>query len=829
MKLKINKNQIFIISLAILPILIVFFKIIVNHTISYANNGMGAATWGINALPILDPSAGTHQDEPWLYFIRKSILDLSWPLVNQYNGLGAPMLTSMQSGALYPLNIILIAIPAKSSQFFDIFSFLHVLILCYGVYLLSLEFANNKINAAIIASSVATSLFVIYNINMVHFRAFVWMPIMIYAMINCLKNNESFRWILLYWSSIIFSFTAGNPQESIFNFLVGHLIIILYVYLHKDLLSIRLLILPFIGLVFAMVGVLPYLLALSAGDIWSVSSINRSDFHTGELVFSTDFLIPRFTGFPGAIWVDTRKVYELIPAIPPVIIASLIGLKYLEGKSKLVVYILIGITILWISKLFNIGYWGWVKYIPFFNEIRYTKYILSIIIIFVPICAICMEAMQRNFIMPMKSIIKPTIFLITALLIILLLGISSSLWRPLGSFQINKYWVIYITTFFLYIGVLPYLITLRRDSGTITLTLATICLFSIFMAPAGFGIEGTYNKTIQNDAVTFQPENHTDENWDRGIRRHAPGFFTNNSQALRQLSEGDTLLFSNNKKRKIISINGAIVNLDGTEPLDPYSEGFPHQIKLDQLDYEVKVKAEAKIKKALESGWPRVVDNVNPNLNLLSGSSSPWVFDPIMNRRYRDLIVNNFQVHNPGFDTKPNKNTIFSNSQIDILRMLGVGYISDYDMSSNPHYKKIATKKFVANESLLPQGVILENSQLNALEELFLKGKYGEFVDLIRKNGQEIPVKIEGSNKITINSDFNLDNKSILINRVYDSAWISDNGDTAAYADFWLIVKKPVGKLIEVEYRPKILLNMFIIGLLIILTSYIIFRRLYIK
>ena len=171
------------------------------------------------AWPVQDSYASALQDEAWLPLIKESLASGEIPLINMQNGLGAPLLESMQAGVFYILNPILLLFNTDAPVYFDLFALLHVYILIVGLSLLFSLFANKKIAIALailLGLSGATYL----NINMVHFRGFAWLPFMLYGAINIARGNKKFlkKSFILLCIATLASATSGSIQDFVMSF-----------------------------------------------------------------------------------------------------------------------------------------------------------------------------------------------------------------------------------------------------------------------------------------------------------------------------------------------------------------------------------------------------------------------------------------------------------------------------------------------------------------------------------------------------------------------------------------------------------------------------------
>jgi len=134
-----NFNRCLIWMFLLFSPLIVFYPVVFQgYTISqnpYAFEG-NKIFGNTDTLAVTDPAASAYQDEPWLVYIKQSLLNGEIPIVNMYNGLGAPFLESLQPGVFYILNPILLFLDTSDPVFFDIFVLIHVYIFLFSLYYL---------------------------------------------------------------------------------------------------------------------------------------------------------------------------------------------------------------------------------------------------------------------------------------------------------------------------------------------------------------------------------------------------------------------------------------------------------------------------------------------------------------------------------------------------------------------------------------------------------------------------------------------------------------------------------------------------------------------
>lgn len=198
------------------PFIVYYDVFILGHTISFNEASTNFSEQFGRLLPVLDPAAGSQQDHPWLFYIGTALRQGSIPLVNLENGLGALLLESLQSGVFYPVNGLLIFMNLSSPQFFNLFEVFHVLILSINTFLLFRLYISWKLAIAL-SAAFSLSWLSFLEINMVHYRAFVWTPLIAWAAVKILRETYSRKTILVGVFATVCCLTAGNPQETFFD------------------------------------------------------------------------------------------------------------------------------------------------------------------------------------------------------------------------------------------------------------------------------------------------------------------------------------------------------------------------------------------------------------------------------------------------------------------------------------------------------------------------------------------------------------------------------------------------------------------------------------
>jgi len=202
------------------PVLVYYRVLFDKRTIGrhvFATDSRVAENYAAVSWPVTDDVASAYQDEMWLQFIRASLLSGELPIINLQNALGAPFLESLQPGAMYVLNPVLLLFNPTRPKTFDYFCLLHVYILLIGLFRLFRLHARDEIAAAI-AILIAFGGVTYANINLVHYRGFVWLPWMMGFATQIAHGDLRRRNRFFLFAALLCGITAGNIQDFAFSF-----------------------------------------------------------------------------------------------------------------------------------------------------------------------------------------------------------------------------------------------------------------------------------------------------------------------------------------------------------------------------------------------------------------------------------------------------------------------------------------------------------------------------------------------------------------------------------------------------------------------------------
>jgi hypothetical protein len=437
----------YIVLFLVSPLLVYWDVIFWGYTIS--NNEIAANTnqrLG-RFLPVLDPVAGSLQDHPWLAKIGHSLRQFQLPLINLDNGLGAPLLESLQSGVLYPLNVLLPWMDLSSSQFFDLFSVLHVLILLVTGFVLFKLYLRWEL-ALILALAFAFSWSTFFVVNMVHYRSFVWAPLITWGAVKCARQQTSVRVTLITIAAIFCSITAGNPQESFFDLIVAGIFFVAEVIVSGRFSwrsSVVFLLAFTAGILIASPSVLPYVISRKADLLVSVESSERS-----AIFISFPWLLGwviQYINGPFPRWYRGTAMsgddYAVFAAHPLFFYLAIAGcfILLLERKAnsrkQILFLIFLGCAFLSVinTSIFS-PFRDFLTQVPFVNTLRFPKYIHHIHLLLGASAAIALSLLMAAT--PKNRRLAAALGLLTTIAIVLAI-LRFSWTDPVWRFNYRRY------------------------------------------------------------------------------------------------------------------------------------------------------------------------------------------------------------------------------------------------------------------------------------------------------------------------------------------------------------------------------------------------------
>ena len=334
--------------------------------------------------PILPPVPGKMSRGYSLSVIP--LLHHRLPIANLRNALGEPFIESLQSGVFYPLNILLPLLPAHSSQFFDIFQIAHLYILLFGFLILARLYLPLPA-AALLALSTALSGGAFLNINMIHFRAFAWLPLMMAGAVEMARSTER-RGALLLSMGIVCSITAGNPQESVMHLIAAGVCYFVEQHRRIDRVSkfryIKFLSVCICSLLIAAPAVWPFIAAQKAGELFSVGDAPRS-IESVDFAWLSTWIFPKLVGLFPFVFIPPPYPVPQADANPLLWIGILAGVGMLtvpEAKRYRFSFVFLVVFIAAaLLKIAHIPLFDFFALLPFLKGVRFHKYHLYLLAI----------------------------------------------------------------------------------------------------------------------------------------------------------------------------------------------------------------------------------------------------------------------------------------------------------------------------------------------------------------------------------------------------------------------------------------------------------------
>ncbi len=478
------------------PFLVYFDVIFGGFTISSNEVGANPNQRFGRILPVLDPLAGSLQDHPWLAKIGHSLRQFSIPLINLDNGIGAPLLESMQSGVLYPLNFLLVFMDLSSSQFFDLFSVFHIFILLINAFVLFKLYIRWEL-ALVLALAMAFGWSTFLLVNMVHYRSFVWAPLITWAAVKMARNQYSMTTILIAIFAIFCSVTAGNPQESFFDLIAACIFFGAESVVSGKIRwqAIAIFLLSFLaGILIASPSFIPYVVSKSQGLLLSVESPDRSKIAIsfpwllGWIIQYINGTHPRWyreTTFSG----DDYAVFAVHPLFIFLIFVGIfvIFLNRTTDKRRAVLFFLLlgaGLTSL-LNTTVSSPFREILTQIPFVNTLRYPKYIHHIHLLFATSAAIALFlALDTPFKLRRRCALLGFTTLVLTIIAIVLFNLVDPAWQ-FNSRRIDQLLMVWGGSIFAVLSGLFVLLT-SQHSLKWRWFFGSILIVSLLIKPYGF-------------------------------------------------------------------------------------------------------------------------------------------------------------------------------------------------------------------------------------------------------------------------------------------------------------------------------------------------------
>lgn len=156
---------------------------------------------------------------PWKYFTIQSLKQGEFPLWNPYNFSGNPHFANLQSGALYPVNILFFVMPFIPA--WSIYIILQFVFMFAFMYLYLREINLSKVSSLFGSIAFTFSGFITvwaeYG-NLGHTLAYI--PLVLFCIEKSLKK-EKWYWYMLLIASLTFSVMAGYIQLTMYIYILA--------------------------------------------------------------------------------------------------------------------------------------------------------------------------------------------------------------------------------------------------------------------------------------------------------------------------------------------------------------------------------------------------------------------------------------------------------------------------------------------------------------------------------------------------------------------------------------------------------------------------------
>jgi hypothetical protein len=255
--------------------------------------------WGyIVGVPVKNPilSDAFSQLIPWRSLALDSFHSFEWPIWNPYSFSGTPLLANWQSGALYPLNILLLMFgKVYGWTLLVIFQIFFSMVFMY-LYIKNLGL--QKYTAIFGSITFAFSGLMMTHLEFGNIgQSFMWLPLALYLIDRYLITNN-LNWLILLPVVNFFIFTAGHFQGSLFPFIAQTIYFLVKAYLKK--LSLKSLIIPLFILLLCLT--ISSVQLVPTGELL-INSFRQSDQNAASQNFGlvpiqhlVTFFIPDFFG-----------------------------------------------------------------------------------------------------------------------------------------------------------------------------------------------------------------------------------------------------------------------------------------------------------------------------------------------------------------------------------------------------------------------------------------------------------------------------------------------------------------------------------------------------
>jgi hypothetical protein len=174
--------------------------------------------------PAVIGKVGLLDGDGWSYalglrlLVARTISDVTLPLWNPYIFGGMPLLASLQSGPLYPLNWPFAFLPTGLASKITLIACFHLSLT--GMYLYARSINGNRLSGLVAGIIFTFGGFMISHIEPTNIIATaIWLPWILLA-IERLRQRVSWMWIALGAVFLALQVIAGHPQPTVYSFLV---------------------------------------------------------------------------------------------------------------------------------------------------------------------------------------------------------------------------------------------------------------------------------------------------------------------------------------------------------------------------------------------------------------------------------------------------------------------------------------------------------------------------------------------------------------------------------------------------------------------------------
>lgn len=699
--------------------------------------------------PVADPWAASQQDEAWLVLIRNILARGELPVVNLQNGMGAPFLESLQPGALYPLNLLLLLLDTTRPLYFDIFSLLHVYILVVGLFFLFQLYSRKEIAAAV-AILIGLSGVTYANVNMVHYRGFVWLPWMLYSSIQLLRGHAATKYVALLFFSLLAGMTAGNIQDffiSLCTVFAGCTIELIGVkgWQHKKS-AVICASCMMAALLVGSVAVLPYLLSKQEGNLFTVENSSRS-LEGPPLRWSLSWLLPRINGFFPNHLTQSDSWYLPTPTFTAVdpLLSSRIGMLRRKGLPQA------DFTTVGVLLVFGAIMGSLLRTETANPRLKYAVLGFSLVSVLALVKTVqpsVLDFVQNIPVVNGLKFHKYNLFIHVTLGIAIAAGLERLTALPPD----RRRWTI-----------------LSAAGLTAGCVLGALLFFSI---DSGLSISHIPNRRMQLE-------------W---LQVTGTSIFVAAFTAL--------LLYRFDDHRTWYAL--ILLFIAQAVAIHPLGY-FPRK-----QSYEDHSRATGDVAATMpQSDRPRVLSATMPNANIHLGYEHFGVFDPVINRRYQSFVLRHFEPSHPLFAYHvPTP----SSSQLDALRLVGVNRIEGYSLDNHRGLRAVAPGAYVL-EDVLPRAFLLPEVPFGKLNSPNATERPSELLAQLQAEIAQTPVvHVEqiGSRSMTFRpvEDFQ---GWLVVNQAYSTNWSLEGTPAREFAGlfpYWRVSWK-ANNSYTITYWPR--------------------------